>query len=101
MGGGCGQRRMNLAVRYFSSLCPPRSRLRGDGGASASATSSWWISIMEVWHVCFWHKADVPLASTNVCCWGNSGHVLEMPPVPFLTQQRHWLCTAVTVLIPV
>src|SRR6476619_6770775 len=26
MGAGCGQRRMNLAVRYFSSPCPPRSR---------------------------------------------------------------------------
>src|SRR5882672_12582962 len=33
-----------------------------------------------------WHKADVPFASTNVCCWGNSGHVLEMPPLPFLAQ---------------
>jgi hypothetical protein len=38
-----------------------------------------------------WHKADVPLASTNVCCWGNSGHVLEMPPLPFLTHfRRRW-----------
>jgi len=30
-----------------------------------------------------WHKTDVPLASTNVRCWWNSRHVLEMPPLPF------------------
>jgi hypothetical protein len=33
------------------------------------------------------HKADVPLASTNARCWGNSGHVLEMPPLP-LSRKR-------------
>ena len=27
-----------------------------------------------------WHEADVPFASTDARCWGNSGHVLEMPP---------------------
>jgi hypothetical protein len=28
MGAGCGQTRMNLAARYFSSPCPPGSRAR-------------------------------------------------------------------------
>jgi quinol monooxygenase YgiN len=36
--------------------------------------------------VIFGHKADVPLASTNVRCWRNSRHALEMWPPPLLTQ---------------
>ncbi len=39
-------------------------------------------------HVRCWHKADVPLASTNVSWWGNSGHVLEIPPLPLLTDPQ-------------
>jgi hypothetical protein len=25
--------------------------------------------------VAYWHKADVPFSSTNVSCWGNTGHL--------------------------
>ncbi len=38
-------------------------------------------------HVC-WHKADVPLASTNVRC-GDSGHVRETPPLPIFILTGH------------
>jgi hypothetical protein len=30
--------------------------------------------------VCLWHIADVPLALTNVCFWGNRRHRADFPP---------------------
>jgi membrane fusion protein, type I secretion system len=37
-------------------------------------------------HVCLWHKADVPLALTNVCFEGKNGHDAGVTPFPLVTQ---------------
>ncbi len=37
-------------------------------------------------NVCFWHKADVPLALTNVCFEGKNGHYAGVRPFPLMTQ---------------
>ena len=40
-------------------------------------------------NVCFWHKADIPITPMNVRFWGNSGHRLDAPQCPLLTQSGH------------
>src|SRR5215469_4821079 len=35
-------------------------------------------------NVCFWHKADITLAWTNVCFRGNSGHGSDIPQRPVI-----------------
>jgi hypothetical protein len=37
-------------------------------------------------NVRLWHKADVPLALTNVCFEGKNGHDAGVTPFPLMTQ---------------
>src|SRR6476660_5442508 len=41
--------------------------------------------------VCYWHKADVPLALTNVCFGGKNGHDAGVTPFPLMTQSGHFV----------
>ena len=40
-------------------------------------------------NVCFWHKADIAEHSTDVRFWGNSGHRIDEPQCPLMTQSGH------------
>src|SRR5215472_15802374 len=42
-------------------------------------------------YVCFWHKADITLALTNVRFRGKSGHRPDTAQCLLLTQSGHWL----------
>jgi hypothetical protein len=47
------------------------------------------------------HKADNPIALAFVRFWTKADNGGFWPVCPLLTQQRHWLCTAAMVLMPV
>jgi hypothetical protein len=40
-------------------------------------------------YVRFWHKADVPEPSINVCFRGKSGHATDIAEFPLMTQSGH------------
>src|SRR6478736_8999392 len=41
-------------------------------------------------YVCFWHKADIDLALTNVCFEGKNGHDADVARCLLMTQSGHW-----------
>ncbi|MGC2075093.1 MAG: hypothetical protein WA728_03475, partial [Xanthobacteraceae bacterium] len=39
--------------------------------------------------VCFWHKADIPIALLDVRFWGQSGHRAAALQCPLMTHSGH------------
>jgi hypothetical protein len=70
----------------IASLIPRLAHLRA---ASPSANGGPFFCCVDKSNVRYWHKADIPLAATNVGLGGKADITVDGPECPLMTQSGH------------